>query len=156
MLRSDILDFTTSQVTSSLTLGASYDTRDKIVNATRGQDHRFSVEYAGLGGDIGYTKFLGEMSWYIPIFKWLVGFIHGEVGHIIKNEDKLLPDYTRFYLGGINSVRGFDWRELHLRDGGWCDGRRYAEGPGKRRVADPRFEIRGPSGHPLFRYGAGF
>ncbi len=115
--QSDIEDFTNSQVTSSLTLGVSYDTRDKIVNATRGQDHRFSVEYAGLGGDIGYTKFLGEMSWYIPIFKWLVGFIHGEAGHIIENEDKLLPPMTRFYLGGINSVRGFDWRELHLWDG---------------------------------------
>ncbi len=113
----DILDLTSSNVTSSLTLGASYDTRDKIINATRGQDHRFSVEYAGLGGDIGFTKLLGEMSWYIPISKWLVGFVHGEAGYIIEDKDKILPDYERFRLGGINSVRGFDYRELHLWDG---------------------------------------
>ena len=150
-----ILDLTSSNVTSSLTLGVSYDTRDKIVNATRGQDHRFSVEYAGLGGDIGFTKFLGEVSFYIPIFKWLVGFIHGEAGYVIKNEEKILPDYERFYLGGINSVRGFDWRGTSpLGRGRACSGG-HAEAPGKPRAADSCSEIRGSSGHHLLRYGPG-
>ncbi|MEZ4603422.1 MAG: BamA/TamA family outer membrane protein [Desulfobacterales bacterium] len=33
-------------------------------------------------------------------------------GLIWDRSDKYLPDYERFYLGGINSVRGFDWREI--------------------------------------------
>ncbi len=28
----------------------------------------------------------------------------------------VLPDYERFYLGGMNSVRGFEWRDLHALD----------------------------------------
>jgi outer membrane protein insertion porin family len=30
----------------------------------------------------------------------------------VRKSGKILPDYERFYLGGISSVRGFDWREI--------------------------------------------
>jgi len=105
-----------SNITSAVTVGVTYDTRDKIYNATRGQDHLLSVEYAGLGGDIGFTKFTAEAGWYIPIVGPLVGFIHGEAGYIVENSSKILPDYEKYYLGGINSIRGFDWRDVHLYD----------------------------------------
>jgi outer membrane protein insertion porin family len=105
-----------TNTTSSVTLGVTYDTRDKIYNATRGQDHLFSVEYAGLGGTVGFTKFTLEGSWYIPLFGPFVGLIHGEAGHVIKNPDKNLPDYERYYLGGINSLRGFDYYDVYLWD----------------------------------------
>lgn len=68
------------------------------------------------GGDIGFTKIVGEVGWYIPIFKWMVGFIHGKAGYVFENPEKALPDDELFYLGGINSVRGFDWREIRLVD----------------------------------------
>ena len=32
----------------------------------------------------------------------------------------MLPDYEKFYLGGINSMRGFDWRGISAFD---ADGR---------------------------------
>jgi outer membrane protein insertion porin family len=105
-----------TNTTSSLTVGVTYDTRDKIYNATRGQDHLFSIEYAGLGGTVGFTKFTLEGSWYIPLFGPFVGLIHGEAGHIIENPDKTLPDYERYHLGGINSIRGFDYYDVHLYD----------------------------------------
>ena len=105
-----------SNTTSSITLGATYDTRDKIYNATRGQDHLLSVEYAGLGGNIGFTRFTAQAGWYIPLFWKFVGFMHAESGYIIENQNKRLPDYERYYLGGINSIRGFDWRDVHLYD----------------------------------------
>ena len=103
-------------ITSSVSAGVSYDTRDKIVNPTSGQDHRFTVEYAGLGGDVGFTKLTGELGWYMPLFWKFVGFIHAEAGYIFENSSKKLPDYERFYMGGINSMRGFDWRDVHLWD----------------------------------------
>jgi outer membrane protein insertion porin family len=43
-----------------------------------------------------------------------VGFLHGKVGYVKENPDGKLPDYERFYLGGINSVRGFEWHGIHL------------------------------------------
>jgi outer membrane protein insertion porin family len=105
-----------TNTTSSITLGVTYDTRDRIYNATEGQDHLFSVEYAGLGGTVGFTKLTLEGSWYFPLFGPFVGLIHGEAGHVIKNPDKRLPDYERYYLGGINSLRGFDYYDVHLYD----------------------------------------
>ena len=30
-----------------------------------------------------------------------------------EHPDGFLPDYEKFYLGGINSVRGFDWQDIH-------------------------------------------
>ncbi len=112
----DILDLEGSFITSFVTTGISYDTRDLIVNPTSGQDHRLTVEYAGLGGDIGYTKVTAEAGVYIPLFWHLVGFVHGEVGYITQNSGMKLPDYERFYLGGINSIRGYGWRDIHLID----------------------------------------
>ena len=105
-----------TNITSSVTLGVTYDTRDKIYNATSGQDHLLSVEYAGLGGNVGYTRLTATAGWYVPLFWKFVGFVHGEAGYIIENPGKTLPDYERYYLGGINSIRGFDWRDVHLYD----------------------------------------
>jgi outer membrane protein insertion porin family len=118
-----------TNTTSSIILGVAYDTRDSIIHPTRGQDHLLSVEYAGLGGDIGFTKFTAEAGWYIPLFGPFVGFIHGRAGHIVENRNKWLPDYERYYLGGINSIRGFDWRDVHLydEDGAAVGGRRMLQ-----------------------------
>ena len=75
-----------------------------------------SVEYAGFGGDIAFTKYLAETGWFIPLLRDTVGFLHGKVGYVKENPDGVLPDYERFYLGGINSMRGFDWQDINVLD----------------------------------------
>ena len=42
--------------------------------------------------------------------------MHAKTGYIHKNSGKKVPDYERFYLGGMNSVRGFDWRDISSYD----------------------------------------
>jgi len=74
------------------------------------------MEYAGIGGDIGFAKYLAETGWYIPLFLKTVGFLHGEIGYVDESFGKKLPDYERFYLGGMNSMRGFDWQDIHVKD----------------------------------------
>ncbi|MGD8367233.1 MAG: outer membrane protein assembly factor BamA [Desulfobacterales bacterium] len=107
-----------TNVTSSISGSLRYDSRDKIFNTTRGSKHLLSVEYAGnfLGGDIGFIKYLAETGWYFPIWWDHVFFVHGEGGYITENGEGLLPDYERFYLGGMNSIRGFEWREIAAVD----------------------------------------
>jgi outer membrane protein insertion porin family len=105
-----------SNVTSSVSSTLRYDSRDKIFNPTKGSDHSFTVQYAGLGGDIGFTKYLADTGWYFPLFWNTVGFLHGRGGYVTENSGGKLPDYEKFYLGGINSLRGFDWRDIHLTD----------------------------------------
>lgn len=102
---------TTSAVSTSL----SYDSRDKAFNTTEGQDHRLTYTFAGLGGDIGFNKIVGELGWYIPVYKGLVSFLHGESGYVKELSGYILPDYEKFYLGGMNSLRGFDFQDVNIK-----------------------------------------
>ena len=99
-------------VESSVSTSLVYDSRNRQFNPSEGSKHRLTFEYAGIGGDIGFTKVTAEAGWYFPLFWKTVGFLHGEAGYVERNAGKILPDYERFYLGGINSLRGFDWRDV--------------------------------------------
>jgi len=103
-------------ITNSISTGLRYDSRDRMFNPTEGSDHSISVKYAGFGGDIGFSKYVASSGWYIPLFKDLVGFVHAKGGYVRENSDGKLPDYERFFLGGINSLRGYDWEELAPKD----------------------------------------
>jgi outer membrane protein insertion porin family len=105
-----------NNVTSSISTTLRYDSRDRVFNTTEGSEHSVTLEYAGLGGDIAFTKYLAETGWFIPLFWDTVGFVRGKVGYVKEHSGGKLPDYERFYLGGMNSVRGFDWRDIHVLD----------------------------------------
>jgi len=124
-----IKDLEGENVTSSITASLRYDSRDRAFNPTEGGSHSVSVEYAGLGGDIAFTKYLAETGQYIPLFWETVGFLHAEGGYVTENTGGNLPDYERFYLGGINSLRGFDWRDISLfdEDGAQVGGFKYIQ-----------------------------
>ena len=100
--------------TSSITTGIRYDSRDRAFNTTEGQDHSLTYTFAGLGGDVGFHKVVGELGWYIPIYKGLVTFLHGEGGWVEEIDGYILPDYEKFYLGGLNSVRGFEFQDIFI------------------------------------------
>jgi len=103
-------------ITKSITAELRYDSRNRVFNATNGSDHSIIVEYAGFKGDIGFTKYTVNTGWYIPLFKDLTGFVHAKGGYVRENSDGKLPDYEGFFLGGINSLRGFDWEDLAPKD----------------------------------------
>lgn len=112
----EIKELEGENITSSITTSLSYDSRDRAFNPTEGGDHMISLEYAGLGGDIGFTKVIGELSQYFPLFWGTVGYLRTRGGWVGETPGMILPDYEKFYLGGINSLRGFDWRDISLQD----------------------------------------
>lgn len=108
-------DFTTvdagTYVTSSVMPFISRDSRDRVFVPTEGSFHKLSVEYAGgpLGGEIDFVKYYAETGWYFPLFWKFTGVLHAEGGYLDDQTDNDTDiDYERFYLGGINSLRGFD------------------------------------------------
>ncbi len=125
----EIWDLEGRNTTSTISSTLRYDSRDKVFNPTEGSNHSITAEYAGLGGNIGYIKYTAETGWYFPFYKNLVFFTHGETGYIQENSDKKVPDYEKFYLGGINSLRGFDWRDVSSfdRDGNEVGGDKYVQ-----------------------------
>ncbi len=112
----DVKDMEGEFVTSAVTGTLRYDSRDKMFNPTEGGNHSLSLEYAGIGGDVGFTKVIAEAGQYFPLFWGTVGYMHTRGGYVRDISGMKLPDYEKFYLGGINSVRGFDWRDICLYD----------------------------------------
>jgi outer membrane protein insertion porin family len=106
-----ILDSMDINITSALKFGLVRDTRDRRVGAHRGSENSISIEYAGgtLGGDAQFTKVEGSSGWYFPLPWTTVFHFKASAGQVWENEANKLPVYERFYLGGMNSIRGFKY-----------------------------------------------
>lgn len=111
-----ILDLEGENLKSSVTGSLRYDTTNRAFNPTSGSVYGISTEYAGLGGDIGFTKVTGDVGWYVPFFESLTGVLKGKGGYVTENPDGKLPDYERFYIGGINTIRGVDRDDVNPRE----------------------------------------
>jgi outer membrane protein insertion porin family len=112
-----IQELTGSNITSSVTLAGDYDSRDRPFLPSEGSRHSLSVEYAGLGGDFNFVRTIGDTGWYFPLFWGTVAFFRAKAGFVVPTgSDEFVPDYEKFYLGGIDSLRGFEWRDIALID----------------------------------------
>ena len=103
-------------VKSAVKGALSYDSRNSTFSPTGGTLTSFSVEYAGVGGDIGFIKYLGETAWYHNPILDFIGVFHFKGGYVTQGAGLLLPDYEKFYIGGIDTMRGFDRDDLSPRD----------------------------------------
>ena len=99
------------KITSAISLSLSMDTRDDFFAPTRGVRHNLFVQYAGgiLGGDNDFVKVLGETSWYFPLPLYCVLNLRGKVGIIEAYSGKPVPIYEKFFVGGIQTLRGFEY-----------------------------------------------
>ena len=124
-----IRDEVGTTLTSAITPGISYDSRDHFFNPTEGTKSTFAVKFAGLGGDSRFIKSDIGARWYYPLLKdpkWGGSYVFslgGTLGYGFgfnqpsadKNE---LPLFERYFPGGINSVRGFQDRSLGPKEDG--------------------------------------
>ncbi len=95
----------------------SRDTRDFILNPSNGMYRLFSASVAGgiLGGENDYyTSTVNEQHYYVrrsSVFAW-----RARVGYAASyGRSDAVPVEDRFYLGGANSVRGYDEASLGPR-----------------------------------------
>ncbi len=103
-------------VKSSITARVRYDSRDNLFHPTGGSMHNISYEFAGLGGNVGFNKVIGETGWYFPLVWKTIGVLHGKGGYVKELEGSSLPDYEKFYMTGIDALRGFERGDLSPRD----------------------------------------
>jgi len=104
------------KVTSSISPSISKNTIDNYLDPTSGYRHALSLTVAGLGGDNYFVKELIDSVGYFP-FKWDTTFsLRGRLGFAAGFAGKELPLYERFYIGGINTVRGLSFGEAGPKD----------------------------------------
>ncbi|MFP4283980.1 MAG: outer membrane protein assembly factor BamA [Desulfovermiculus sp.] len=114
----EIKDLRGKNLASKSEISAVRDTTDRRINPTRGTKNILSFEYAGglLGGDDAYIKPEYEFSYFHPLFWKVIFNWHWKLGWLFENGSDDVPDYERYYLGGINTVRGYDWRDISITD----------------------------------------
>lgn len=110
------------RLVSKVGLSLAYDTRNNAVEPTRGQRTEVLTEFAGgpFGAEADFIKWEVRSSWFFP------GFFEGHVWELIGrtgvvepyNDTELVPLFDRFFLGGVNSLRGFRYRTVgpHIDD----------------------------------------
>jgi outer membrane protein insertion porin family len=102
--------------TSAGSISLRRDSRDSLFSPTKGSDNSISVEMAGWGGDTAFMRYVGESVWYFP-YRWSTVFvIRGRLGYMQRLDWGAMPAYEKFYLGGIDTIRGFKFAELSPRD----------------------------------------
>ena len=111
----DVTEFLNNEtrITSRITPSYIRDTRDNFLNPSKGQRHVVRFEIAGgpLGGSDFY-KGAYEFTYYRPIVGKLVGAINAEINYAEDYDGDSLPAFERFFMGGANSLRGFDIRDV--------------------------------------------
>ena len=99
------------KTTSGLSFTLSMDTRDDFYVPTRGARHSLFLQNAGgiLGGDNYFVKGLLETSWFFPLPLNMVLNLRGKFGIIEPYGGKETPIYEKFFVGGLYTVRGFEY-----------------------------------------------
>jgi len=95
------------------------DTRETLIFTRKGNRSSLKFEYAGIGGDINYYKMEGRTAQFIPTFDACEQSLSiiARAGSVSPfGQSDIVPFYDRFYLGGPDTLRGFDHREVGDRD----------------------------------------
>jgi outer membrane protein insertion porin family len=101
---------------SGLSFTVTRDSTDDTIFPSTGSKNSVSLEYTGgpLMGDVSYTRYGASSAWFFPLPLDTVFGVRGRIGYMTANEGKEVPIYERYYLGGINSLRGL--REVGPKD----------------------------------------
>jgi outer membrane protein insertion porin family len=99
------------KITSALSIVFSMDTRDDFFSPTRGARHSLNIQNAGgiLGGDNYFVKVSGDTSWFFPLPLSTVLNLRGKAGFIEPYGGKKTPIQEKFFVGGLQTLRGFEF-----------------------------------------------
>lgn len=104
-----------SGVTSSLRVSATYDKRNNRLFPSAGYIHFGSVEYAPrfLGGTFLFARYSAYSRLYAPLPLGLVFKTNVTLGYIQQlDPERPLPISELYYLGGVNTIRGYFLRSI--------------------------------------------
>lgn len=115
-----VIDQRGTSTSSSITPRLIRSTIDNPLNPSAGSRQRVSLQLAGIGGDQEFWLAQASNTFYYPLLDTSIGkfvFSHRVkfgYGDTFNGED--FPLFRRFFPGGIDTVRGFESRELGPKD----------------------------------------
>ncbi len=103
--------FETSSTTSSISASLTRNTTDYRMDPSTGMVNSLSAEFAGLGGTNRFVRYIAETTHFTPLVWNAVFTLKGVLGYI-QELGKEIPIDEKFYLGGINTLRGYASRTV--------------------------------------------
>jgi outer membrane protein insertion porin family len=97
-------------------IGWARDKRDSVISTTSGTLQRLTGEVGLPFGDLTYYRSTYQHQWYHPLTRKLVFYTSGQIGYANGYDGKPLPFYKVFYMGGVNSVRGYETATIGPKD----------------------------------------
>jgi outer membrane protein insertion porin family len=95
-------------------VGWASDQRDSAIVTRAGSIRKVSGEIAG--GDLQFYRLGYQHQWFTPIGRAYAFSLRGDIGMADGLRDKPLPFFKNYYLGGPDTVRGYDTYSLGPRD----------------------------------------
>jgi len=96
--------------------GWTHDTRDSIMFTNNGVLQKLSAEVSFPVLDLNYYKLDYKQAWYKNVYKDFTFMLNGEIGYADSYGNKNYPFFKNYFLGGVNSVRGYDNGSLGPHD----------------------------------------
>jgi outer membrane protein insertion porin family len=93
---------------------------------------RLSGEIAVPGLDLQYYKINYQHAWYKELTNSFTLMLNGELGYADTYGGKKYPFFKNYFLGGVNSLRGFQNGSLGPRDVDPTTGQEFSVGGTKR------------------------
>ena len=98
------------------TVGWARDKRDSVIYTTSGTLQRVTTEVGLPGADLTFYRANYQLQWYHPLTKDWVFFTNSQIGYANGYQNKPLPFFKVFYLGGVNSLRGYETASVGPKD----------------------------------------
>ena len=124
-----------TRLRSAMEAALVYDTRNSVFLTTRGNRTELRAEVAGgpMGGDVSLYKLNAKSTFYFPFFDNQVLQLLGAAGVVeafgsTKGAESVMetngimrtvddvPIFDRYFLGGADTLRGFNYRQVSPKD----------------------------------------
>jgi outer membrane protein insertion porin family len=124
----EIIEQEGSTTVGAFNAGIIRNTLDNRFTPRKGTLNSLTGKFAGLGGDSSFVTLEARSSRYFPL-PWETAFmIRGTIGYIFGYGGDDIPIFEKFFLGGLDSLRGFEERSV---------GPRVRRGDYNRFITDP-------------------
>ena len=113
-----ITDYKGYNWTSAINARILRDTTDARDRPTKGTIARLWAEYGGggLGGTDNFIKAVADWQGFWSFNPENTVHVRARLGGVFQNTDKRVPVFERFWVGGMETIRGYSYSDLSPRD----------------------------------------
>ena len=113
-----ISDYKGVNWTSAISGRVLRDTTDSKERPTKGTIARLWAEYGGggLGGTDNFIKTVADWQGFYSFNPQNTFHVRGRLGGVFENTDSKVPVFERFWVGGMDTIRGYSFSDLSPRD----------------------------------------